>query len=119
MNRVPFDLHNALTSWQSGPFSIAVAVALVAIAYWYLRADWLLASRGRRWSGYRTVAFLSGLVAVDLALQSPVSTFTGSYFEAHVTQHLLLMTVAPPLLALGAPSTLLLQSSSRAVKTRW
>ena len=119
MNRVPFDLHTALTSWQSGPFSIAVAIFLVAIAYWYLRADWQLASRGRRWPGYRTVAFFSGLVAIDLALQSPVSTFTGSYFEAHVTQHLLLMTVAPPLLALGAPSTLLLQSGSRRTKTRW
>ena len=114
-----FNMHTALTAWQSGPFSILVAVALVGLAYWYLRADWRLASRGRRWPGQRTLAFMAGLVAVDLALQSPVATFTGSYFEAHVTQHLLLMVIAPPLLALGAPSTLLLQSSSRAVKTRW
>ena len=49
----------------------------------------------------------------------PVATFTGSYFEAHVTQHLLLMVVAPPLLALGAPSTLLLQTSSRTIKKKW
>jgi cytochrome c oxidase assembly factor CtaG len=118
MNR-PFNLHTALTAWQSGPFSIAVAVALVGLAYWYLRADWRLAARGRRWPGRRTLAFMAGLLAVDVALQSPVATFTGSYFEAHVTQHLLLMVVAPPLLALGAPSTLLLQSSSRQVKTKW
>ena len=119
MNRSPFDLHTALTSWQSSPFSIVVAVAVVGLGYWYLRADWRLASRGRRWPGGRTVSFLAGLVAIDLALQSPVATFTGSYFEAHVTQHLLLMVVAPPLLALGAPSTLLLQTSSRATKKRW
>jgi putative membrane protein len=119
MHPQPFNMHTALTAWQSGPFSIIVAVALVGLAYWYLRADWRLASRGRRWPAQRTVAFMAGLVAVDLALQSPVATFTGSYFEAHVTQHLLLMVLAPPLLALGAPSTLLLQSSSRAVKTRW
>ena len=119
MNRPPFDLHTALTSWQSSPFSIVVAVAVVGLGYWYLRADWRLASRGRRWPGGRTVSFLAGLVAIDLALQSPVATFTGSYFEAHVTQHLLLMVVAPPLLALGAPSTLLLQTSSRAAKKRW
>ena len=110
MNAEPFNTHTALTAWQSGPFSIAVAVTLVGLAYWYLRADWRLASRGRRWPGRRTLAFMAGLVAIDLALQSPVATFTGSYFEAHVTQHLLLMVVAPPLLALGAPSTLLLQS---------
>jgi putative copper resistance protein D len=48
-----------------------------------------------------------------------VATFTSSYFQAHVVQHLLLMTLAPPLLALGAPSTLLLQTSSRATKKRW
>ncbi|HXW78192.1 MAG TPA: cytochrome c oxidase assembly protein, partial [Acidimicrobiales bacterium] len=119
MSRTPFNLHTALTAWQSSPFSIAVAVAVVALGYWYLRADWRLAARGRRWPGRRTISFLAGLVAIDLALQSPVATFTGSYFEAHVTQHLLLMVIAPPLLALGAPSTLLLQTSGRATKTRW
>ena len=56
---------------------------------------------------------------VDLALQSPVATLTGTYFQAHVVQHLLLMIVAPPLLALGAPSTLLLQTSSRRTKSSW
>jgi len=119
MNTAPFDLHSALTDWQSGPFSIVVAVTVVALAYWYLRADWRLALRGRRWPWRRTLAFMTGLLAIDLALQSPVATFTGSYFEAHITQHLLLMVVAPPLLALGAPSTLLLQTASRPTKTRW
>jgi cytochrome c oxidase assembly factor CtaG len=94
-------------------------VVVIGLAYWYLRSDWRLASRGRRWPWGRTVAFMGGLVAVVLALQSPVATFTSSYFQAHITQHLLLMVVAPPLLALGAPSTLLLQTSSRAVKTKW
>jgi cytochrome c oxidase assembly factor CtaG len=119
MAPVGFSLHNALTRWQLGPFALCVLAALVAIGAWYLRADWRLASRGRAWSRWRTLSFLLGLVAVDLAVQSPVATFTGSYFEAHVVQHLLLMIIAPPLLALGAPSTLLLQTASRATKTRW
>ena len=55
---------------------------------------------------------------IDLALQSPVATFTMGYFEAHMIQHLLLMVTAPPLLALGAPMTLALQTSSRPVKVR-
>jgi putative copper resistance protein D len=122
MNRmapVSFSLHGALTRWESSPFALLVVVGLVAAASWYLWADWQLAGRGRRWPWPRTVAFLAGLVAIDLALQSPVATFTGSYFEAHVLQHLLLMVVAPPLLALGAPSTLLLQTASRRTKVAW
>jgi len=114
-----FTLHNACTAWQWGPFALLVLAGLLAVAWWYLRADWRLAARGRRWPARRRWAFLAGLVAVDLALQSPVSTFTADYFQAHIAQHLLLMVVAPPLLALGAPSTLLLQTASRPTKTRW
>jgi putative copper resistance protein D len=62
---------------------------------------------------------MAALISIDIALQSPLATFTASYFQAHVLQHLLLMVVAPPLAALGAPSTLLLQTSSRATKERW
>jgi len=119
MGHLGFSLHNALTQWEFSAFPVSVAVVLIAIAVWYLRANWRLAARGRHWSGWRTAAFMAGLVAVDLALQSPVAALTGSYFQAHVFQHLLLMVVGPPLLALGAPSTLLLQTSSRKTKQRW
>jgi putative copper resistance protein D len=119
MNHIQWSVHNALTAWQDGPFALTTVAALIAVGYWYLRADWQLATRGRRWPRRRVVSFLAGLLAIDLAIQSPVATFTGTYFEAHVVQHLLLMIVAPPLLALGAPSTLLLQTSSRRTKTRW
>lgn len=119
MGRLAPTGHNLLTAWQWSPFSIAVLLAAVALAVVYLQGDWRLATRGRRWPVPRTVAFLGGLVAVDIALQSPVSAFTNWYFQAHIVQHLLLMVVGPPLLALGAPSTLLLQASSRRAQTRW
>lgn len=119
MRTAAFNLHNVLTQWTFSIFPTCVLVALVALVVWYLRADWQLAARGRSWSGYRTAAFLSGLVTVDLAFQSPVAILANSYFQAHIVQHLLLMVVAPPLLALGAPSTLLLQTSSRTTKERW
>jgi cytochrome c oxidase assembly factor CtaG len=119
MRRVDFSVHSALTAWQNGPFALLVLAGVIMAAYLYLRADWMLSARGRRWPWTRTAAFLAGLVAVDLALQSPVATFTGMYFQAHVMQHLLLMVVAPPLLALGAPSTLLLQTARRRTKERW
>ncbi len=119
MRPVGFTLHNVLTRWEWSPFPLVVLAVLILVGWWYLRADWNLAMRGRRWKGIRTASFLAGLVAVDLALQSPVASMTMFYFQAHVVQHLLLMIIAPPLLALGAPSTLLLQTASRRIKTRW
>jgi putative membrane protein len=118
MRYVPLDSHTALAQWQFSPFPLLVLAALVIIAAWYLRAQSDLAARGRRWSWKRTLSFLSGLVALDLALQSPVATFTMELFQAHVIQHLLLMVVAPPLLAMGAPMTLALQTSGRDTKVR-
>ena len=119
MQRVQFSLHNAFAAWNLSAFPFVVLAVLVAIAVWYLRADWQLALRGRRWKPVRTASFLGGLVAIELAFQSPVATLAMSYFQAHVIQHLILMVVAPPLLALGAPSTLLLQTASRKTKQRW
>jgi putative membrane protein len=119
MTRVSFNLHNAITAWTWTPFSVLMAAVLIGVGYWYLRADWLLAARGRRWQGSRTASFVGGLLVVELALGSPIATFTNDYFQAHVVQHLLLMVAAPALLALGAPSTLLLQTVSRKTKLRW
>ena len=119
MPRVAFSLHDLLTRWQMSAFPILVVLLLVTVGIWYLRADWALAARGRRWKTRRTLAFFAGLVAIDLALQSPIATMTGTYFQAHIVQHLLLMAIAPPLLAMGAPSTLFLQTTSRRNKVRW
>lgn len=119
MRTVAFDLHNVLTQWSLSIFPLCVLGVLAFLAIWYLRAEWQLAARGRRWSTYRRLSFLSGLVAVDLAFQSSIAVYANSYFQAHVIQHLILMVVAPPLLALGAPSTLLLQTASRPTKMRW
>ena len=118
MTRVPFSLHGAMVDWQFSPFSLLVVALLIGAALWYLRADWRLAARGRRWGAKRTASFMCGLLAVDLALQSPIATYTGTYFQAHVVQHLLLMVVAPPLLAMGAPMTLAMQTSTRSTKSK-
>ncbi len=116
--RLPFTLHNALTQWDLSPFPLLVLVAVVVAGAWYLQAASRLSARGHPWRTKRTVAFIAGLVAVDLALQSPVATFSMGYFQSHVVQHLLLMVVGPPLLAMGAPMTLALQTSGRVGKVR-
>src|SRR6202050_185606 len=118
MGRMALNLHTATPQWAFSPFPILVRTLAVVAALWYLRAGWTLSTRGRRWSRKRTVSFLSGLAAIVVALQSPVATFTMEYFQAHVVQHLLLMVIGPPLLAMGAPMTLALQTSSRSGKIR-
>jgi putative copper resistance protein D len=117
-HRVAVTLHNLVTQWNTGPFAILTLVTVLVVGVWYVQSAWALSAKGRTWSRWRTTSFLTGLVMIDLALQSPVATFTMGYFEAHVVQHLLLMVTAPPLLALGAPMTLALQTSSRPVKVR-
>jgi putative copper resistance protein D len=118
MRYVPLDAHHALGQWEFSPFPVLVLVTVVVTGAWYLRARSHLVARGRPWSWRRTTSFLSGLVLLDLALQSPVAMFTMEFFQAHVIQHLLLMVIAPPLLAMGAPMTLALQTSSRPTKVR-
>jgi putative copper resistance protein D len=107
-----------MAQWEFSPFALLMLVTVIAFGVWYLRAVRLLAAKGRKWSVKRSVSFLSGLVAIDIALQSPVAAFTADYFQAHVIQHLLLMVIAPPLLAMGAPMTLALQTSDRQTKVR-
>ncbi len=118
MGREPaVDLRHLLLAWSWGPFTVGVDVVLVAVAAWYVRAVDRLDARGRTWSPWRTVAFLAGLASVWVALCSSVATYAGYTFVAHIVQHLMLMVVAPPLGALGAPMTLLLQTSPRRRKT--
>ena len=108
--------HTVLAVWQISPFPCLIAALLSLALLWYVNATRELAERGRKWPISRTVSFLAGLVAVEVALQSSVAVLAGSIFTAHILQHLLLMVVGPPLLALGAPMTLALQTSSRATK---
>jgi putative membrane protein len=119
MGRIAFTLQGALTHWVVGPFTIGVDLVLVLLAMWYLVGVRLLAARGRHWHTSRTVAFLAGLAGVVVALQSSVADYSNDYFQAHVVQHVLLMVFAPALLALGAPSTLLLQTAGRRTKQRF
>jgi putative membrane protein len=57
-------------------------------------------TRGRRW---REAAFYGGVLVVAVALEPPFDTLADTSFAVHMGQHVLLLTVAPPLLVLGRP----------------
>jgi cytochrome c oxidase assembly factor CtaG len=55
------------------------------------------------WSIGRTVAWLAALVVTAVAIFSFIGVYDGELFYDHMVQHLLLIMVASPLYALGAP----------------
>lgn len=102
-----------LFTWQTHWISfVALAVQLVVLA-WYLSSMRRLVLRGGHWSAFRALCFVVGVVIVAYATEGGIAHYQTSNFTAHVVQVLLLVDVGPPLMALGAPVTLALQSSSR------
>ncbi len=96
-----------VTLTQVSPVALAVLAAL-AIAYA------LAARRAGTWPRARTGWFVAGLVALALATQSVLGVYDRAYFGDHMIQHLALIMVAGPLLALAMPLDLLAAVSPRA-----
>jgi cytochrome c oxidase assembly factor CtaG len=106
------------TAWQLD----APAVLLVAVlAVGYLRATRRVARAHphRRWPQRHTAAFFGGLAVAVVAPCSSVGVYDMTLFSVHMTQHLMLIMVAPPLLAAGRPITLLLHSVRNPWHRRW
>lgn len=84
-----------LTRWALDPSLVYVLGA------WAL---YLLGSRGRdRPEPLRAAAFFGGLLTLVIALDSPIDVYADQLFWVHMLQHILLLTVAPPLILLGRP----------------
>lgn len=88
---------------------IPMTVGLVLVAWLYLRG-WvhLQTAFPNLIPVWRAVAFLGGLLAVWLAVGSPLAVLDEQLLTIHMVQHLLLMTVGPPLILLGFPQLPLL-----------
>jgi hypothetical protein len=91
---------------KAGPFRLWAA----CIRFWlkaaalYVRGWETLSHRmPDRFGPVRQIAFMAGLASIVIALSSPVDAVSPLLVQAHMTQHLLLMVVGPPLLWMGAP----------------
>src|SRR5712671_188823 len=100
-----------LSSWS---FDLKIALGL-AVAFLLYTRGWLILHRTlpERFSVWRLFAFAGGLATLWLAIASPLDAFAGLLLSAHMVQHLLLMSVAPPLILLGAPLLPLLRGLPR------
>lgn len=88
--------------WLTGSILITAAI--------YLRG-WLALRKTRRkqFNEVRLVSFFSGLAVLWLAIGSPMDGFADALLSAHMVEHLLLMSVVPPLLLWGLPVVPLLR----------
>jgi putative membrane protein len=74
--------------------------------------------RVRRWPARRSAAFAAGLAVLAVALVSGVDAWADRLQSVHMLQHMLLVLVAPPLLAAAAPVSLALRALRPAGRRR-
>jgi cytochrome c oxidase assembly factor CtaG len=80
--------------WPLGvPFAVCVLLALL----------YAQGGRGHAHERWRAAAFYGGVATIVVALDTPIDAYADRLFWVHMTQHVLLLTVAPPLLVLGRP----------------
>ncbi len=89
-------------------WSIDPPLGYLAVAYVVLMALlYVLGGRARgtplRREPLREASFFVGLLMIVLALDSPIDHYADQLFWVHMIQHILLLTVAPPLILLGRP----------------
>jgi putative membrane protein len=81
---------------------LAVIIALTAVVY--LRGWLRLRSTSLNvFPVWRAGSFLLGMSLIWTAVASPIAALDHELLTVHMLQHLLLMTIAPPLILLGAP----------------
>jgi|GEM_PF-134693 len=115
----PHDLWNA---WNWDP----AILAGLALGVWGYAASWnelrRRAASQDPGAGWHPASFAAGLLALFVALISPLDTLSAALFSGHMLQHTLLIVVAPPLLVWGMPPGSFLLALSPPLRkglTRW
>jgi putative membrane protein len=107
--------------WRAWTWEPLVVLGLGGAAVWYgigVRHIWHRAGPGRVVGPRHVWLFAAGLAATGLALVSPLDALGAVLFSAHMTQHLVLILVAAPLLVLGRPLLPLLWALPEAWRRR-
>lgn len=105
----PLTWHLLFTTWQPNlVWDLVILAALVSYIAGLTQAR-RTGAPGLPW--YRVTAFVLGLVTLVVSLNTAIETYSHVLFWVHMVQHLLLIMVAPALLVLGSPLTLLLHAT--------
>lgn len=106
-------LGNLLRMWS---VPVVPLIGLLLALGLYLRG-WHLArmTREDQLQVWRAGCFVGGIVSLWIALASPIDALDDYLLTAHMIQHFILMSVAPPLIVLGAPLVPMLRGVPRFV----
>lgn len=113
----PLAPHDLWRAWSLDPL-LLLGVFALGWAYWrgHVRTAKRDSNTRRAWW------FTAALVTIVAALVSPLDAMSHALASAHMVQHVLLLLVAAPLMALSSPTGLLLRGSPTIVRRatgRW
>jgi putative membrane protein len=111
-------MNMVVSHWSANVAVLAGCLAVAAVHLAGLRGLWANARRGGpplpRGLAWQAVAFYAGLLAVLLALVSPLAYWSGIFIWVRTLQDIMLGVFAPPLIVLGAPWLVLRRGLGRA-----
>jgi cytochrome c oxidase assembly factor CtaG len=103
--------------WAAWSFPVLPFLGLTAAMLIYLRG-WRAASatRPQQLPPWRAASFVVGIASLWVAIASPIDALDDYLLTAHMIQHFILMSIAPPLIVLGAPTVPLLRGLPKAFR---
>jgi putative membrane protein len=108
------DIFQSVQNDWSLPIGLTVAIVLTGAIYtrgWFA----LRKTRPAQFNVDRLIAFLGGLACLWIAIASPLEALADDLLSAHMIEHLILMSLMPPLVLLGLPVVPILRGLPRAV----
>lgn len=116
---------NLMAAWS---VPLLPFIGLTTTLMLYL-AGWRAAhrTRTRQLPPWRAASFVAGIVSLWIAIASPIDVLDDYLLAVHMIQHFILMSIAPPLIVLGAPAVPLLRGLPKPARlflrpffrTRW
>jgi putative membrane protein len=107
---------SALDIFADWSLPVWLTLSIVVTGLVYLKGWSAIRKTRAHFNGLRSASFLAGLAVLWLAIGSPLDGFADAMVSAHMVEHLLLMSVVPPLLLYGWPVVPLLRGIPRCLR---
>jgi putative membrane protein len=99
------DVHEGQPWWTMWQFSPEIVFGILFAGWVYGRG----VAKGDSVARWRILAFYAGLAALAAALLSPIEPLADHVFAIHQVEHMLLRSIGPMLILIGAPQAALMR----------
>jgi len=114
----PPTIATLLFGWTFEPLP-TLGIALTLGLWWWAVRRVDLAHPANPVPRWRSISFGVGMLSIAFALLSGIERYDTALFSIHMVQHILLVLIAAPLIALAAPITLLLRVATPDARRHW